>query len=222
MAGLPYWSTNVEMEVASWLPLGIDYDPVSVNAHHSLRLGHVAALSMGLGSEFFCLSSLMSGTVGNLFRDSMFLPGMRNRVGLGFTMIFGYSEPMEDFLADHLDGREDVEAGVSYCRLGDRSVPLDTFKVIVLVSGDPFFSEDRFLEELEKGLMEKAPVRENVSYFAERFGYRRCSIPYETDDPVGLEISKLLYEMEFRETRRAVGPSPEVPFPPFVGLMLSL
>ena len=58
--------------------------------------------------------------------------------------------------------------------------------------------------------------------FAEKFGYRRFFIPYETDNPVDLEISRLLYEMEFEETRKWVGPSPEVSFPPFLTLDLAV
>lgn len=222
MTSLPYWNTNVEMEVASWLPLGVDYGPVSVNGHHSPALRRIAALSMGLGSEFFCLSSLSSGNVGTMLRDSMFLPGAKGRFGLGFTMTFGYSGPMEDFLSAFLAGREDVEGGVSYCRLWDRTFPLDTFKVIILASSNPFFAEEAFLGDLEKGLAGQPLPGGNVPYFAERFGYRRFPIPYETDDPVLLEISRLLHEMEFGETRKAVGPSPEVPFPLLAGIAFQL
>jgi len=57
-----------------------------------------------------------------------------------------------------------------------------------------------------------------MPFFAEKFGYRRFFIPYETDNPVDLEISRLLHEMEFEETRKWVGPSPEVSFPPFLTL----
>ena len=35
-----------------------------------------------------------------------------------------------------------------------------------------------------------------------------------------MRISQLLYEMEFSETRQMVGPSPEVIFPPFIGVVI--
>ena len=35
MTLLPYWDSNVDMEIAPWFPLRMDYEPVSVNAYHS-------------------------------------------------------------------------------------------------------------------------------------------------------------------------------------------
>lgn len=96
MTSLPYWDSNVDMQIAPWFPLGVDYKPVSVNSHHSGRLSRIAALSMRLSSEFFCLTSLQSGYAGTLLRDSMFIPGKQRRIDFGFTMLFGYSAAMEE------------------------------------------------------------------------------------------------------------------------------
>jgi hypothetical protein len=101
-------------------------------------------------------------------------------------------------------------------------------KVIVLVSDSLLFREEDFLtdfgEMLENEMSggKEAKKTSNISYFAEKFGYRRFCIAYETDDLLQLRISKLLYEMEFPETRQMVGPSPEMTFPPFMGITLSL
>lgn len=219
---LPYWDSNVDMEIAPWFPFGVDYKPVSVNAHHSGILTDIAALSLRLNSEFFSLTSLKSGYAGTLLRDSMFVPGKHPRLGLGFTMLFGYSRPMEDLVSSLQSEDGEIEAGVSFCCLWDRDILMESFKAIVLVSGDPFFNEDGFLSRLAEALARRASTQASLPFFAERFGYRRFFIPYETDNPVNLEISRLLHEMEFEETRKLVGPSPEVSFPPFLGISLML
>lgn len=221
MTSLPYWDSDVDMQIAPWFPLGVDYKPVSVNLFHSGRLSKIAALALSLNSEFFCLTSLKSGYVGTLLRDNMFIPGRLRRIELGFTMLFGYSPAMEEALAPLLEEYGDIEGGVSFCTLRDRNIIRESFKAIILVSGNPLFSEDEFLDHLGEGLEKCVSSRESMAFFAETFGYRRFFIPYETDNPVDLEISRLLYEMEFEETRQWVGPSPEVSFPPFFTLELA-
>ena len=213
MTALPYWNSTMNMKIPSWFPFGVDYIPVSVNAYHSSILRRIAALSLRLNSEFLCLTSTQSGSAGNLLRESMFVPGEGGGFDLGFTMLFGYSPFMEELLSSLVSGQESVEAGISFCCLWDREILRETFKAIVLVSGDPFFSEDDFLAILAAALENRAPLQANLPFFAEKFGYRRFFIPYETDNPVNLEISRLLYEMEFEETRKWVGPSPEIPLP---------
>ncbi|HPF84331.1 hypothetical protein SDC9_47117 [bioreactor metagenome] len=222
MTSLPYWDSNVDMQIAPWFPLGVDYKPVSVNSHHSGRLSRIAALSMRLSSEFFCLTSLQSGYAGTLLRDSMFIPGKQRRIDFGFTMLFGYSAAMEEAVGALIESQGDIEGGVSFCTLWDRDIILESFKAIILVSGNPFFSEDEFLDRLGVALEKSVSTEANMPFFAEKFGYRRFFIPYETDNPVDLEISRLLYEMEFEETRKWVGPSPEVSFPPFLTLDLAV
>jgi hypothetical protein len=221
VTSLPYWDSDVDMEVASWFPLRMDYLPVSVNAHHSAVLRQIAALSLCMDSEFFFLASLRSGYAGTLLRDSMFVPGRVNRIGLGFTMLFGYSSPMEELLSSMVDTEEEVEAGVSFCCLWNGDIMLDNFKSIVLVSGNPLFDEGPFLAELASNLERRVSSGRSLPFFAEKFGYRRFFIRYETDDLTGLEISRLLFEMEFEETRKSVGPSPEVAFPPLLGIDLT-
>ncbi len=220
MPPLPYWDSNVDMEVASWFPLRMDYEPVSINAHHSVLLSRIAALSLRMNSEFFCLTSLRSGYIGTLLREGMIVPGRPVRIGLGFAMLFGYSAPMEELVSSMLDEEQDIEAGVSLCCLWDRDIMIESIKTIVLVSGNPLFDEDTFLDRLGSALEAKASTQASLPFFAEKFGYRRFFIPYETDDLTHLVISRLLFEMEFEETRKWVGPSPEVPFPPFFGIEL--
>jgi hypothetical protein len=226
---LRYWNSDLDLEIASWFPFGVDYKPISINELHSLQLEKIAALCLEAGSEFFFISSMFSGCVGSLMRDNFYKDSTRNNVGLGFMMLLGYSPRMEKMLGRRLSEHHDVRAGVAFCSLWNKTLSLENMKVIVLVSDSILFREEDFLtdfgemleEEMSKGGKE-TERRSNVSYFAEKFGYRRFCIAYETDDLIQLRISKLLYEMEFPETRQMVGPSPEMTFPPFLGIALSL
>jgi hypothetical protein len=104
----------------------------------------------------------------------------------------------------------------------NKTLFLENMKVIVLVSDNLLFSEDAFLADFESMFENEARVSSSISDFAEKFGYRRFCMSYETDDLTQLRISKLLYEMELPETRQMVGPSPEMPFPPFFGISLHI
>lgn len=211
---LPYWDSHVDMEVASWFPLGVDFCPVSINSLFSSDLEMLASRALSLGSEFYCMSSLRSGNVGSLLRDSMLFPGSDTRLDLGFTMVFGYSAEMERIVESALGAYANLSAGVSSCRVWDRDMPREEFKAIVLVSPDPFFDEEAFLVSFSRSL-EAGPCEKEIPFYAEHFGYVRFFIPFETDNLQELQISRLLHEMENEETRKSVGPSPEIRFPRF-------
>ncbi|MDR1730770.1 MAG: hypothetical protein LBR61_01615 [Synergistaceae bacterium] len=174
-------------------------------------------------SEFFLISSMFSGNVGSLMRENFYRYDRPNSVTLGFMMLLGYSEKMEELLCRKLTEESQVRAGIAFCSLWNKSFLLDNIKVIVVISDAILFNEEEFLTDFETMLSEEKNLdRSEVVYFAEKFGYRRFHMAYETDDPLKLQISRLLYEMEFPETRRMVGPSPEMPFPPFLGMNLRL
>ncbi|MDR1874710.1 MAG: hypothetical protein LBQ90_06840 [Synergistaceae bacterium] len=219
---LRYWSSDLDLEVASWFPFGVDYKPISINLLHSLQLERIAGLCLGMGSEFFFMSSMLSGSVGSLMRDNFYRYDRPHSINLGFMMLLGYSEEMETLLAHGLSDTDQVRAGIAFCSLWNRTFLLENMKVIVLISDAILFDEEEFLAAFESMLSSDGASQADVAYFAERFGYRRFHMAYETDDPLQLQISRLLYEMEFQETRRMVGPSPEMPFPPFWGMNLQL
>jgi hypothetical protein len=224
---LRYWNSDLDLEIASWFPFGVDYKPISINELHSLQLEKIAALCLEAGSEFFFISSMFSGCVGSLMRDNFYKVNTRSHVGLGFMMLLGYSQRMEKMLGRRISEHHDVRAGVAFCSLWNKTLFLENMKVIVLVSDSILFREEDFLTDfgtmLEEEMFkdEEAKRQSSIAYFAEKFGYRRFYIAYETDDLTQLRISKLLYEMEFPETRQMVGPSPEMTFPPFLGITLS-
>jgi hypothetical protein len=216
---LRYWNSDLDLEISSWFPFGVDYKPISINSLHSSQLKRIAALCLEVGSEFFFMTSMLSGCVGSLMRDNFYKDNAENNISLGFMMLLGYSPRMERLLGRRFSDQEEVRAGVAFCSLWNKTLFLENMKVIVLVSDSLLFSEESFLTDFESMFEEEGGAeRSNISYFAEKFGYRRFCMAYETDDLLQIRISKLLYEMELPETRQMVGPSPEMPFPPFFGI----
>ena len=219
---LRYWSSDLDLEIASWFPFGVDYNPISINSMHSSRLKRIAALCLETGSEFFFMTSIWSGCVGSLMRDNFYRDRTSNNLSLGFMMLLGYSPQMEQLLVRSFADQKEIKAGVAFCSMWNKTLFLENMKVIVLVSDNILFSEDAFLADFESMFKSASHTSSSISYFAEKFGYRRFCMSYETDDLVQLRISKLLYEMELPETRQMVGPSPEMPFPPFFGISLNI
>ena len=214
VSSLLYWNRNVDLDISSWIPYGVDYSPVSANRLHSDRLARIASLALDMDSELLFLRSFHSGNGGTLFRDHLYDPDRSGELELGFTLVFTYSRPIEKVLAGLEAKYGNVRAGLTLCGVWERAVLLDECKVVALVSEDPFFDEEGFLEGLEGDLTEGAGgSRGAVGFFAERFGYRRGSIPYETDDVVQMAIAQVLFDFTLEETRRIVGPPPEVAFP---------
>ena len=218
---LRYWNSDLDLEIASWFPFGVDYKPTSINSLHSSQLKRISELCLEAGSEFFFMTSILSGCVGNLMRDNFYKDDADRNVSLGFMMLLGYSRRMEQLLERKFGDRDETRAGVAFCSLWNKSLFLENLKVIVVVNDNFFLNEDDFLADFES-MFDNEGMGSNVSYFAEKFGYRRFSIAYETDDLMQIRISKLLYEMELPETRQMVGPSPEMPFPPFFGISMKV
>ena len=213
-SSLPYWDQNVNLEIASWMPYGIDFNPVSVNALYSERFANIARLAFGFGSEFFYLRSSGNGYVGTMARESLMYPDKNSEDADGFRIVFSYSPSIERILESVARGQLNVYAGLTLCEIWDRSVLVDECKVVALASDDPLFDEDQFLNHLEQALKQSEEVKNsNLAFYAEKFGYRRFTIPYETDNVIQMEISQLLFEFELEETLEIVGPSPEVSLP---------
>ena len=219
---LPYWNSDLDLEIASWFPLGLDYQPVSSDHFCSPQSRRIAALCLEQDSELFFMTSPRLGCIGSLMRDNIYRGDPCGFFSLAFLMILGYAPRMAHVVCNSVAAREDLSAGVAFCSLWHEGVLMGCVKVIALVSDVLFFDETRFLDDFENSLSGSSPKgKKGLSFFAERFGYRRLSMPYETDDPLQLRISQVLYEMEFAETRQMVGPSPEVPFPALLGVALN-
>ena len=91
---------------------------------------------------------------------------------------------------------------------------MDECKVLMLVNEDPFFNEADFLEKLNSSFQTSTGrMSSNLSFFAEKFGYRRFSISYETDNLTQMRITQELFDMELDATKEVLGPIPELKIP---------
>lgn len=216
---LPYWDQNIELDIVPWIPYGKDYSPVTVNSLYSPLLGNVAGLAFELQSEFLYLRSFQSGNVGTLARQNMIDP-IRNRgIELGFTMVFSFSEKMENAIIPLLYEFSTLRAGLTLCGIWSDDVLVDECKVVMLVCEDPFFDEGAFFVSLQKSFQQRTGRKSsNISFFAEKFGYRRFSISYETENLTQMQITQTLFDMELDATKELLGPAPEMKLPPLPGL----
>ena len=210
-ASLPYWDRNMDFDIETWVPYGCDFKPVTTNSLFSDALGKIAEMALRLESEFLYMEVGGGCPVGTLVPENLIRPRMGNSDSSSFAMVFSYSRGMEHLLFDLVRDGAYFGAGITVCGIWRSSILVDECKVLVVASENPLFDPDGFLDSLALALFSSdMPSSGNVPYYAEKFGYRRCSIPYETDDVTQLQISQLLSCFEFDETRRFVGPIPEL------------
>jgi hypothetical protein len=216
---LPYWDQNIELDIVPWIPYGKDYSPVTVNSLLSPLLGNVAGLAFEMQSEFLYLRSFQSGNVGTMARQNIIDPGRNHTIEFGFTMVFTYSEKIEKAVIPLLREYPGLKAGLTLCGIWSDSVLVDECKVVVLISEDPFFDEGKFFSSLQK-VFQAFTGRDhsNLSFFAEKFGYRRFSISYETDNLTQMRITQALFDFELDATKEVLGPTPELKLPILPGL----
>lgn len=213
MSVLPYWDMNVDIDMTPWVPYGKDYNPVSCTAICGTPLRDIAGLALDLDSEFLFMNSLTEGAIGAMSRGNIIDPG-HDGFGFGFVMVFAYSVAMEQIMAFLAMRNEGIMAGITLCDVWDGDVLVDEFKAVMLVAADPMFNESKLLDEmLVLFRFVIGRLHSGVSFFAEKFGYKRAVISYETDDITQLNITQLLYDMELDATKEVLGPSPEIEVP---------
>lgn len=211
---LPYWDQNIDLDIAPWVPYGKDYSPVTVNRLCDPLLGRLAGLALEMKSEFLYMRSFLSGNIGTMARQNIIDPGRGGGLELGFTMVFSYSENLEHSVLPLLHSYPGLMAGLTLCDIWSEEVLVDECKVLMLVNEDPFFNETDFMEKLCAAFQSAAGIRDsNLSFFAEKFGYRRFSISYETDDLTQMRITQQLFDMELDATKEVLGPIPELKVP---------
>lgn len=218
---LPYWDQNIDLDIVPWIPYGKDFSPVTVNGMYSPTLGSLAGLAFEMNSEFLYLRSFLSGNVGTMARQNMIDPARNSSIELGFTMIFTYSESLEKVILPLLQKYQTMKAGLTLCGIWSDQVLVDECKVIMLVCEETFFDETAFLESLRESFRKSSGRKDsNLSFFAEKFGYRRFSISYETDNMTQMQITQALFDFELEATKEVLGPAPELQLPFFPGLGL--
>ena len=202
----------MDFDIETWVPYGCDFKPVTTNSLFSDALGRIAELALRVESEFLYMEMDGGCPMGTLVPENLIRPRIGGGDDNNFAMVFSYSADMETVLYDLASKCGYFGAGITVCGIWRSSILVDECKVLVVASGNPLFDADEFLDSLGKALSLSKKNGDNgyVPYFAERFGYRRFSIPYETDDIVELQISQLLMSFEFEETRHFVGPQPEL------------
>lgn len=216
---LPYWDQELDLTVASWMPYDKDFSPVACNALYNAQLGMLSSMALCLNSEFLYLHGLQCGNVGTMSRQNIVDPLNNRIVDFGFSMVFSWSQAMEQAIIPFLAAFSGLRAGITICSIWRSDVLVDETKVILIVSENPFFDEKQFLSALVKGFARKLDVKAlHSAYFAEKFGYRRFSISYETEEVTQMKITQLLFDMELDATREILGPTPELKIPPFMNI----
>jgi len=216
---LPYWDQNIELDIVPWIPYSKDYSPVTVNSLYSPLLGTVAGLAFELQSEFLYLRSFQDGNVGTMVRQNIIDPGRNRGIDLGFTMVFTYSELIESSIVPLISEFPGLKAGLTLCGIWSDNVLVDECKVVMIVNEDPFFDEGEFFKSLQRSFQSFSGKKNpNLSFFAEKFGYRRFSISYETDDLTSMRITQALFDMELDATKEIIGPAPSMKMPFIPGI----
>ena len=224
---LPFWSAEINVEIPPWFPYGRDYTPVSVNRFFDSALESIAASSMDMNSEFLFLASPTVGCVGNLPRERFFRHEPENFFNLGFLMIFGFSDEIEKALmlsVVKLEAAKGLMMGVTTCALWRDDIFVKRMKAIAIVSDDPFYDCSEYLKGLAKLLEAVRNIvhAPKLSYYAEKFGYDRFVIKLEGTDPYTIRTSQIISEIEDDGVREIVGGSPQIDFPPFFGLSVTI
>jgi hypothetical protein len=204
----------MDLCIETWVPYGCDFRPITTNSLFSEALGDIAKMAMMLESELLYMWSDDDYPVGALAPENLMRPGASPEYHDGFTMVFSYSEAMESVLQGLEGSGELFGAGVTFCGIWKRFLLLDECKVLAVASSNPMFDREEFLLSLRGAMSSRGKSGEAIPYFAEKFGFRRFSIPYETDDITELQISGLLTEFEFDETRRVIGGVGDLPGSP--------
>jgi len=224
---LPFWNSELYVEISSWFPFGRDYHPVSLNRFYDSTLKRISESSLNLGSEFFFMASPATGCVGNLSRENFFRYGPDHVLNLGFLMTFGFSEIFEKVIIASLgmlESSRGLFAGITSCSLWSRGIYEGNTKVIAIASDEPFYDCREYLNGLADLLEDTKNIIKagDISYYAEKFGYDRFFMQWENDNPFDIRISEILSEFETDTTREITGGSSVEEFPPFLGAALSV
>ena len=223
---LPFWNSELQVEIPSWFPWGKDYQPVSINRFHDKMLRDIAASCFDLDSEFYFMASPLVGYVGSLSREKYFQDSPENTFHLGFLMVFAHSEIMEKALVASIafnEAAKGLSVGITFCSLWRGGIFEGRVKVIAIASDDPFYDCTDYLHGLVNALQEiKRIVRPPaLSFYAEKFGYNRFSLDWENDNPYDARVTQILSEIEDDGAKDTVGGSPIINFPSFFGLAIT-
>jgi hypothetical protein len=198
----------MEFDIETWVPYRCDFNPIKTNHLFGDALGRIAKMAMMLESEFLYMEFGGACPMGALVPENIIRPHTTSEGG-NFAMVFSYSRGMERVLYELFQKSDVFGAGITLCGIWKSAILLEECKVLMVASGSPMFDVENFLDALDSALSTQDSDA-NIPYFAEKFGYRRFAIPYETDNVIDLQITHMLSKFEFPETRCFVGPEPEL------------
>ena len=225
---LPFWNSDIYVDIASWFPFGKDYYLTSVNKFYDeYDLKKISEGCLDFGSEFYFMSSPLTGCIGNFTRDSLFKQRQDAGLNLGFLMMLGYSPEIEKLLCGVIappEFAENLTAGITKCSLWENGRLIGRSDVIVIVSDDPFFDCTEYLAVLDVVLSEFKTIikTSDLSYYAEKFGYDRFSILWENEKPYDSKINQVLSELKYESSREIVGGPSSIDFPSFMGISVAI
>ena len=226
---LPFWNSELYVEISPCFPFGRDYHPVSLSRFHSSVLERISRGCMDLGGEFLFMASPQTGCVGNLSRENFFKPSPDPVLNLGFIITMGYSEELERAVIASImlpSVRGKLYAGITGCSMWSKGVLEGRAKVIAVAGDEPFFDCSEYLDEFAGLLDTSKQIFKSqdggLSYYAEKFGYDRFFVYWEGENPHDMAVSNALADFELDGTREVVGGSSKEDFPPFMGAAINL
>ena len=224
---LPFWNSELQVEISRCFPFGRDYHLVSLNRFHDSTLQKISAACLDLGGEFFFMASPKTGCVGNLSRENFFRASPDAMLHLGFIMTLGYSDMLERAVISSLmlpEAQMKLSAGITACSLWSHGVFEGVTKVIAVAGEEPFFDSTDYLNGFAKILddFRKILKSSNNAYYAEKFGYSRFFMTWENDSPADIAVSQTIAEFEFDGTAEIAGGPTTREFPLFMGAAINL
>ena len=228
---LPFWKSEIYVEISPHFPYGRDYKPFSENRFYNDNLKNIAALCLDLQGEFYFMSSPLSGCAGilttsNKNKNLYGLNESGSSFSLGFLMVLGYSEILEkSVLVSLLSERsKGLSAGISFCAFWSGEILRSKSKVIAIVSDDPLYDCTEYLKYLEYVLQDiKTGLKtSDLSYYAEKFGYDRFCYEWENENPYDSQISREISEFQYEGTKEIIGGSNCMNFPDFMGITVTV
>ena len=217
---LPYWNSELDVEVGCWSFSRREHGTISMAGLHSELLRDLSFQALSLDSELLYLCGSECGIAGSMIWDESVLERRTAANMSPFTLVFGYSREMERFSGHFLARRRDLKAGVTECTFWNGQIALIRYKVIAYMAALPVFNELEGLVEMRAALQKWKKGSALVPFYAERFGFLRAPLPYETDIPEDMLVVNKLENFQLDETRSVIGPSPSIPLPAFYELTI--
>ncbi len=215
---LPYWDSEIDVEVGCLAFSNREHAALTLAGLHSDLLKRLSAYALSLNSELLYLCGTNCGIAGSMTWEEVVLDQRDLSGPAPFTLVFGYSREMEAFASHFVEGQNALRAGVTQCTFWNRKIPLASYKVIAFMAALPIVNDMEALGALAEAFRRSALGSALIPAYAERLGFLRAPVSYETDTPWGLLMTSRLEEFQLEATRSVVGPSPSVPLPLFYEL----